>query len=191
MTSTNTRSLLVGLLTLAALGACAKKKDGDAAPADKVETTAAKPVADQPAPTPAPAAAGGEVDLSPGGAAWKGYTIRGPADAKVTDNGAGGVGITMGSFGFEINPTEDLKLRKDGIKSGLEFSKGTVTYQVDTADEIAYTTETPNADGAKIKGYGFATSVSVAGKKLYCNAMLDDEAQVAAAKAACKSLAKK
>jgi predicted small lipoprotein YifL len=186
MTSIITRSLLVGLLALTTTTACGKKSEGEAAPADKA-ATAAKPVADQ----PAPAAAGGDVDLSPGGVAWKGLTLKGPADSKVTDNGAGGVGVVMGNFAFEINPTEDLKLRKDGIKSGLEFSKGTVTYQVDTADEIAYTTETPNADGAKIKGYGFAMAVTVAGKKLYCNAMLDDEGQVAAAKTACKSLAKK
>lgn len=183
------RSVLVGFLAVTTFAACGKKKEGDApAPADKVETTTApKPAADQ----PATAATSGEVDLSPGGAAWKGLTIKGPADTKVTDNGAGGVGIVMGNFGFEVNPTEDLKLRKDGIKSGLEFSKGTVTYQVDTADELAYTTETPNADGAKIKGYGFAMATTVAGKKLYCNAMLDDEKQIAAAKTACKSIAKK
>ena len=191
MPSITKHSILVSVLAFSTFAACSKKKEGDApAPADKVES-APKPVADQAAPAPAAVAAGGDVDLSPAGAAFKGLSIKGPADTKVTDNGAGGAGVAMGSFSFEITPTEDLKLRKDGIKSGLELSKGTVTYQTDTADEIAYTTETPNADGAKLKGYGFAMATTVDGKKLYCNAMLDDEKQVAAAKAACKSLAKK
>ncbi len=109
----------------------------------------------------------------------------------VSDNGAGGASVLCKSFGFEINPELHAKELKDGAKFGAESGKGKITFTVDKADEIAYMTETPGAEGASFKGYGFGITVNVAGKKLGCTGMLDSEEQVAQAKAACNSLTKK
>jgi hypothetical protein len=179
------------LISSLSLVACKKKESTtEAPPAGKAVTDNAAPAAAG-EPAKAAPAASSEVDLSPGGAAWKGWTIKAPAETKVSDNGAGGISVLMGNFGFEMTQGDlEIKTRKDGIASGLEFSKGKVTYQVDKPDELAYTTETPAGDGT-IKGYGFAMYVTSGGTKIGCSAMLDEEAQVAAAKAACASATKK
>ena len=131
-----------------AFTACGKKSEDkkESAPAPSGAPAEAKPVDPKPAEpaAAAPAAAAGEVDLAPGGDAWKGLAIKGPADSKVSDNGAGGVGIVLGNISFEITPGKpDIRTIKDGIKFGLETSKGTITYSIDKPDEIAYVTETP------------------------------------------------
>ncbi|HVK83299.1 MAG TPA: hypothetical protein VM513_04280 [Kofleriaceae bacterium] len=178
-----------------AFTACGKKSEDkkESAPAPSGAPAEAKPVDPKPAEpaAAAPAAAAGEVDLAPGGDAWKGLAIKGPADSKVSDNGAGGVGIVLGNISFEITPGKpDIKTIKDGIKFGLETSKGTITYSIDKPDEIAYVTETPMGDG-KVKGYGFAHPVTVDGKTFACSTTVDTEEQAATAKAACDSLHKK
>jgi hypothetical protein len=175
------------LLSSLSFVACKKSAStGEAPPANKVAGDKATEAPTEAA-KPAAAAASSEVDLSPGGAAWKGWTIKAPADTKVADNGAGGISVTMGSFGFEMTQGDlDIKTRK----AGLEYSKGKVTYQVDKPDELAYTTETPAGDGT-IKGHGFAMYVTSGGAKIGCTGMLDEDAQVTAAKAACASAAKK
>lgn len=187
------RSILFIALASLSVTACSKKDGGSGGNEAPKSTEAAK--AAEPAAAPAPSArapaAESVVDLSPGGEKWKGWAIKGPADAKVTDNGAGGVGIVFGSFSFEMTQGDlDVATRKDGLKSGLEFSKGKATYTVDKPDALEYTTETPMEGGAPIKGYGFAYTVN-AEAKIGCVAMLDDEKQIAAAKAGCNSLHKK
>ena len=185
------RSIL--FIALASLSATAcSKKDGGSGGNEAPKSTEAMKTA-EPAAAPAPSAAATEsvVDLSPGGEKWKGWAIKGPADAKVTDNGAGGVGIVFGSFSFEMTQGDlEIALSKDGLKSGLEFSKGKATFTVDKPDAIEYTTETPMEGGAPIKGYGFKYMVN-AEAKIGCSALLDDEKQIAAAKAGCNSLHKK
>ncbi|MFT3699277.1 MAG: hypothetical protein QM831_39380 [Kofleriaceae bacterium] len=169
--------------------ACGNKKTDDKPAAKAVETApAAAPAA---APAPAPAAdANVDVDLAPGGDKWKGFSIKAPAGTTVADNGAGGVSITTPKLGFEMTHELHIKDMKDGVKSGLELSKGTVTYAVDKPDEIAYETETPAGDG-KVKGYGFAYYVTAGGAKVGCSGMVDSPDQVAQIKGWCNSLAKK
>jgi hypothetical protein len=140
----------------------------------------------------AQATAQAEVDLGAGGDTWKGFALKAPGTAVVADDGAGGISVAF--KGFQLSLTQGktfLADRKAGAKSAAEFSKGKVTFVTDKPEELEYVTETKNADGLPIKGYGFATSVDVAGKKIGCSSVLDDEAQVAAGKAICKSLHKK
>lgn len=179
--------------TLAAFTACKKSDNKAAKPASKpAETAAPAATGNAPAPAPAPApAAAADLDLTPGGAAWAGYSIKAPEGCTVSDNGAGGAAVVCKSFGFELNPELHAKELKDGAKFGAEAGKGKITFTVDKADEIAYMTETPGAAGASFKGYGFGITVAAAGKKFGCTSMLDSEEQVAQAKAACNSLSKK
>ncbi len=186
--------------TLAALTACKKAADKSAAPAPKpTEPTGPSATGNAPAPapaptpepTPAPAAATGDLDLTPGGAAWAGYAIKAPAGSLVSDNGAGGVSVQAKSFGVEISPELHVKDMKAGATFGAETGKGKITFTIDKADEIAYMTEIPGADGASFKGYGFGMTVNVAGKKIACSGLVDSEEAVALAKAACNSITKK
>lgn len=182
--------------TAIAFTACKKADDKAAKPATKPAETAAPATtgsapAPTPAPTPTPAAAVGDIDLTPGGPAWAGYSIKAPAGSMVSENGAGGLTVLSKAFGIEINPELQAQARKDGAKFGAESAKGKITFTIDKADEFAYITETPGADGASFKGYGFGITVTVGDKKLACTGVLDSEEQVALAKAACNSLSKK
>jgi hypothetical protein len=177
-------------LTMVSLTACKKSEDKNAPAPKPSEGVTAPSVAAPVVAAPAAAADGGDVDLSPAGAAWKGWTVKAPAGSEIRDNGAGGAIIELGSISFEATQGDfDIKL----IKSGAEFGakEGKITFQVDKADELAYTTEISVGGGAPIKGYGFAYSVKVAGKKVGCSSTLDSEEQVAKAKAACNSIMKK
>jgi hypothetical protein len=185
----NTRSMLFSSLLLAILStaACGKKQD-DAAPSAKPTAAAAAPAGES---APAPAAATGDVDLAPGGDAWKGWQIKAPAESKVTDNGAGGISVNTGKLGFEMTQGDlNISDAKNGAKFGAESAKGTITFTVDKPDELAYTTETPVGDG-KVKGYGASWYVKADGKRIGCSALVDDEAQLATIKSICGSVHKK
>ncbi|MEO8549683.1 MAG: hypothetical protein ABI678_06910 [Kofleriaceae bacterium] len=185
-----TRSLHLTSILLAflATAACGKKQD-DAAPSAK-PTAAAPPAAEAPKAAEAPAVSG-DIDLAPGGDAWKGWQIKAPAETKVSDNGAGGISVNTGKLGFEMTQG-DLHISdvKSGAKFGTESAKGTITFTTDTKDELAYTTETPIGDG-KVKGYGAAWYVKVDGKRIGCTALLDEEVQLATVKSICGSVHKK
>lgn len=182
--------ILVASLSFSACGG-SNPADQKAPPATK---PAAAPAAPETTPEPPPAApAASVVDLGAAGAAWAGFTVKAPADTKIADNGAGGAVIMAKDFQFDLSTEPfDAKLTKDGLQFGLELSKGKVTYTVDKADELAWTTERPNADGAPMKFFGFALGVSAGDKKASCSASLfDSEEQVKVAREVCASLTKK
>ncbi len=177
-------TLTILILGLGLTAGCSKKpKDGDNAPSGKEAPSGAAPTA---------AASGGDIDLSPGGAAWKGWHAKGD-DAQVTDAGTGDgmINVTFKTFGFALTQG-DLHIpdMKNGAKSAVEGSNGKVTFTTDKPDALDYVTERPNADGVPIKSYGFAMYVSASGKKIGCSAVLDDLDQVASAKAVCQSVHK-
>ena len=187
------KTISIALLTTVATFAACKKSEDKGAPAAKATETA--PVAPAgAAPTapaaPAAAAAGAELDLSAAGEGWKGFTIKAPAGATATSDGTDGVIVNFESLAFQISTQSDVKMLKDAMKAGMEQTKGKVTYTVDKADELAYTTE-QDMGGNIIKGYGFQLVLSPGGKKVMCGANVDSEAQVATIKAICNSLTKK
>lgn len=190
------KTISIALLTTVATFAACKKSENKGAPAAKAtETAPAAPAGAAPAPAPvapsaAPAAAGAELDLSAAGEGWKGFTIKAPAGATATSDGTDGVIVNLESLAFQISTQNDVKMLKDGMKAGMEQSKGKVTFTVDKADELAYTTE-QDMGGNIIKGYGFQLVLSPGGKKVMCGANVDSEAQVATIKAICNSLTKK
>ena len=189
------KTISIALFTTIATFAACKKSENKGAPAAKATETApaapagAAPAAAAPA-TPAAAAAGAELDLSAAGEGWKGFTIKAPAGATATSDGTDGVIVNLESLAFQISTQSDVKMLKDAMKAGMEQSKGKVTYTVDKADELAYTTE-QDMGGNIIKGYGFQLVLSPGGKKVMCGANVDSEAQVATIKAICNSLTKK
>jgi hypothetical protein len=190
------KTISIALFTTVATFAACKKSENKGAPAAKATETApaapagAAPAAAPVAPSAAPAAAGAELDLSPAGEGWKGFTIKAPAGATATSDGTDGVIVNLESLAFQISTQTDVKMLKDGMKAGMEQSKGKVTFTVDKADELAYTTE-QDMGGNIIKGYGFQLVLSPGGKKVMCGANVDSEAQVATIKAICNSLTKK
>ncbi len=190
------KTISIALFTTIATFAACKKSENKGAPAAKAtETAPAAPAGAAPAAaaapaTPAAAAAGAELDLSAAGEGWKGFTIKAPAGATATSDGTDGVIVNLESLAFQISTQSDVKMLKDAMKAGMEQSKGKVTYTVDKADELAYTTE-QDMGGNIIKGYGFQLVLSPGGKKVMCGANVDSEAQVATIKAICNSLTKK
>ncbi len=190
------KTISIALLTTVATFAACKKSENKGAPAAKATETApaapagAAPAAAPVAPSAALAAAGAELDLSAAGEGWKGFTIKAPAGATATSDGTDGVIVNLESLAFQISTQNDVKMLKDGMKAGMEQSKGKVTFTVDKADELAYTTE-QDMGGNIIKGYGFQLVLSPGGKKVMCGANVDSEAQVATIKAICNSLTKK
>lgn len=143
----------------------------------------------------APAAPSGDLidlDLSPGGAAYKGLKAKGPAGTKVADDGAGSVGIAMDG-GTQITLGSDVKLIKDiksGAEAGAKAVEGKITFTNDKADTLDYVTELKDVDGKDQKLWGFAHTLDVGGKKYLCSASVDSEAKLAAADAFCKSVTK-
>ncbi len=190
------KTIAIALFTTVATFAACKKSENKGAPAAKATETApaapagAAPAAAPVAPSAALAAAGAELDLSAAGEGWKGFTIKAPAGATATSDGTDGVIVNLESLAFQISTQNDVKMLKDGMKAGMEQSKGKVTFTVDKADELAYTTE-QDMGGNIIKGYGFQLVLSPGGKKVMCGANVDSEAQVATIKAICNSLTKK
>ncbi len=190
---TNLKAVLPIALTLL-LAACdegaAPPAGTDAKPTGATTAAAAaKPEAAKPA---APAAAS-EIDLSPAGDAWKGMTLKGPAGAKVADDGAGGAQVAFKEYQLTVNagqlPLADMK---SGAKVGAEAVQGKVTFTTDTADTLEYESALKDFEGKDTKMYGFGLHVDVGGKKYGCSGVgLASPADLAAAKDICKSLAKK
>jgi hypothetical protein len=184
---------IIVLATSLSFSAC-----GGSNPADQKSSPGAKPAATATAPAatpePPPAAppAASNVDLGAAGPGWAGFTVKAPEGTTIADNGAGGAVVMTKDFQFDLSTEPfDAKLRKEGLQFGVEASKGKITYAVDKADELAWTSERPNADGAPMKSFGFAMVVSAGDKKVTCFAPLDTEEQVKAAREICTSLSKK
>ena len=154
----------------------------------KVAGSAAPAAADKPA-----AAELAEVDLGAAGEKWKGWTLKGPAGAKAADDGAGGLSVAFGKFQLSLTQGKlaiaDLK---SGVKAGAEAVEGKGTNKNETADELEHVTELKDYESQDAKVMGFAMHVDVGGTKVGCScADAANDADLAAAKAACKSLAKK
>jgi len=179
-------ALIVALTTLSITG-CKKDEANKSAPASgpaPVETKAADPA---PAPAAKPVAVA-PISLDAAGAAWKGFTVQGPAGAQVSDNGAGGVVVNFADNTMvQLTPADTFDAKQ--FKSMLAANAKSVTYPVDTADDLAFVTET-DMGGSLIKGYGFNVIVAAGSKKIACGSTYDDQATADRIKAICKSFAK-
>jgi hypothetical protein len=170
---------LVAAFTLAACGGDTKKSaaSGGAAPA-----------ADAPKLTLV------DVDLTPAGATWAGWTAKGPADAKVMED-LGGARIATpkvrgpGSFDIAFKQgTIDLKERKEQIAKGAEMAKSTVTFTVDTPEALEWTQAfdtTKTFEFVQLRKVG---DVAVA---CYSVSSRPNADEIATLKESCASLAKK
>lgn len=184
----NTFLLAISSFVLVA-GACSKKDGGTTkeAPATTASSTAPTTSAAPPA-APAAASPTADIDLSKAGAAWKGFHLKGLAGAEVTDNGVGGAVVNFSdSTMLQLNPADNRDVKT--LKQALAASAKSVTYAVDTKDELSYKTVT-DMGGAPITGYGFSVVVTAGGKKVECGSTYDDEATANRMKDVCKSLAK-
>lgn len=180
-------ALFVSLALTSTFTACGSKKEE---PASAAKTsgggTAAAPAPS--ASTMSPPTALADIDLSKAGDAWKGFHLKGLPDAEVTDNGTGGVIVNFSDNTMvQLNPatSRDVKLFKQGLTANYK----SVTYSVDTPDELVFTTVS-DMGGNMIEGYGFSIVVTAGDKKVECGSSYDDEATLNRMKDVCKSLAK-
>jgi hypothetical protein len=166
-----------------------------AKPTAKPTATAAAATATATATAEAAPAALVEIDLSPAGAAFKGWVAKGPADAKVMED-LGGARIATpkvagpGTFdlGFKLGK-EDLKKYKADFEKGAKAGGNTkLTFTTDTADMIAWTSEV-----AGTKTYDFRMIQKSSGKDVTCYTVTprDNEADLKTVHDACASLEKK
>lgn len=181
------RALTLGMIAMMALAGCGNGGGGDSGSAKPAGSGSPG------AGTAAAPAATAEIDLSPGGAAWVGWSIKGPAGATVAADGAGGAQVAFKDYQLTIAPGKPLVAdMKEGAKAGAEIVNGTMKLIVDKPDELEYTTELKDILGKDVKQFGFAQTITVGGKPYSCSSVgVPSEADLAAAKAMCKSLAKK
>jgi hypothetical protein len=181
-----TKNLSLLLLCTLAAAACGKKDSisgSEAAP----KTAAGSAPAAAAAPAAAPAALA-DIDLGKAGAAWQGFHIKGPAVTDIGDSGSGDVVINFtDNTMVHIAPLETLKM-KDFKEREAQFAKS-VTYSIDTPDEIMFKT-VENMGGQDVVSYGFTTISTVGGKKVSCSASFDNEEIVKRLETICRSLAK-
>jgi hypothetical protein len=171
------------LSTLALVIAACSTKKKDEAPAAGPPAVAAKT---EPAAAPAPALT--DIDLGKAGRAWSGFHVKGLAPAEIADDGTGGMIITFSDHtGLQLSPAENRDVKQ--FKQALARNFKTVTYAVDTPEDLEYTTVS-DMGGNLITGYGLSIVVTAGGKKVECAATVDDEATVHRMKDVCTSLAK-
>lgn len=191
--------VLAAIVPLTVLAGCSK--DSAAPTASSAPSAAAKPSSTAPAsaaavPTAAaPAAAMVEIDLSTADPAWKGWVVQGPKEAKVLADGVKGARVAAnGMDAFDLAFAQGktvMKEVKSGVEAGVKGSGGSlkVTYTVDTADKLEWTTEV-----AGTKSYNFVWALKASGTDVSCRtnaAMGASEALVAQLKTACGTLKKK
>jgi hypothetical protein len=187
-----TLALVATLTALAGCGGDTKKTPGtDAKPAD------AKPADAKPADAPKPEAEKltlVDVDLTPAGASWAGWTAKGPADASVMED-LGGARIATkkvrgpGSFDIAFKQGKiDLKERKDQIMKGAEMAKSTVTFTVDTPEALEWTSAFDTS-----KSFEFVQLRKVGDVEVACYTVSPrpNAEEIATLKESCASLAKK
>lgn len=189
------KTLLLAPLALVclSLGGCdtatsSSSPGASAAPAPATAAGSTAPAADKEKEAPLT-----EIDLSPAGAAWKGWTVKAPEGTKVADSGAGGPQIALKDYQLTITEGKlTLNDIKSGAKVGAEAVQGKVTFTTDTPDALEYSTELKDVEGKAVKTYGFGIHMKVGDKTYGCQATgPTSEAQVTEAKAVCNSLAKK
>ncbi len=136
-----------------------------------------------------------DFDLSTADPAWKGWTAKGPKDAKVMADGLHGARIAangMNAFDISFAPRKTkLADTKKGIEAGQKMVGATMktAYLTDTADKLEWTTEVA---GAKI--WHFSYNMKASGKDVTCTAGMmgaATETMFALLKSSCDSLHKK
>lgn len=130
-----------------------------------------------------------DVDLSSRGAAWKGYSVKGPAGSKVMED-LGNVRVAgKGEFDLILSQKKvDFASFKKNKGIGVKRGKGTLTFPVDKPDMLEWKAVFP-----KYTTYGFRQIVDVAGKKVGCWPMhgVDAQAKLQIYRDACKTITKK
>lgn len=204
--------LAVGLL-VSAVGCGDKGTDGGAAsgkPATTTTGSAAKTAATA-AKTAAPTATAKPVemidfDLGEKEEKWKGWTAKGPSDAKMLQDGVNGVRIAAKGGGIMKKEGEDegfdmafgwgkknLKELKANIEKGAAASEGksVLTFMTDTPELL----EWKSVYDGKSTHYNFVMNFSVEKTDVFCknNYMVGsgNEAEHKRVMEACKTLAKK
>jgi hypothetical protein len=156
--------------------ASATGKPATSAPAAAVTATAAA------TPSPAKAAVAlADFDLSTADAKWKGWTAKGPADAKVMADGVQGARIAAkgpsildqkkgGDNGFDVAfawGKDDLKALKKNLQKGADNPVGNVkmklTFTRDEADMLEWTTEVGDS-----KTYSFEMHMKIGKADVTC-----------------------
>lgn len=184
------RSVLSCALLLALAASC-KKEQAPApapAPAPTPAPTAPPPEAPPPAPAPPPQPAVAAIDLGSQGAAWTGWTVKAPADAKAEanegtfpkgiairwGNGAGAMGFVQGKTKF------------DGVKKDFKVSGDTKV----TAETPEQLDATMTMAGHELKGFYQKRKVGDVDVTCWTVSFVATDEDLAAAHAICDSLSK-
>lgn len=216
MTTLHSRTLFVALAGAMALivgcdsassGAGSASAAGSGAPAAK-SGTASSAAAKTSAAATTPEAPKVELvdhDLSSADPKWAGWTVKGPADAKVMQDGVNGARLAGkgpsimdrkpgGDEGFDIAfawGKDDLKKHIEAVKKGAEMAKSTVTVTKEEAGVLEYTIKGESGNTT----YNFLLHMNVEKTDITCkngNAMgAGNEAEHKRLIEGCKSLAKK
>jgi len=138
-----------------------------------------------------------DYDLSSRGAAWKGWSVKGPAGGKVMEDmsdvrvAGKGCPITDKCPSFDLIISQkkpDLKAMKALQTKGAAEMKDKIEFTADTAEALEWT-----RDSGQLKTRNFLHIVKVGGKELGCHPLnsVVEESDLTAMKEACKTLAKK
>ena len=129
-----------------------------------------------------------DTDLSSRGTHWKGWSVKAPAGAKLSDE-HGGTRVEAPGFDIVISLKKPhLKKVKTEVEKDAKGSSAKVTWTSDSPDGLAWTVES----GAS-KSYFFFEVVTSGKKKVGCRstpAHAATEAQVAIMRDACQTLHK-
>lgn len=175
---------------------------GDSKPAageKKAEAKAATPEAPKAAPPKAepPKAEPPKLvdkDLSPAGAAWAGWTAKGPEDATVMED-LGGARIATkkvrgpGSFDVAFRQERvNFADRKKGIQEGAAMANSTITFIADTPDALEWSSKIGDSTM-----YNFVIVRKVGDVEVSCYTVSPRESaeDLGVLKQSCESLAKK
>jgi hypothetical protein len=141
-----------------------------------------------------------DVDLSSGGAAWKGYSIKAPKGSQVMEDPRGlrvaGKGCpvteTCPYFDIVINQKKpNFQETKELMEEGATTYKDKLQWTSETADTLEWTRE-PTMENTG-KTINFERIVNVGGNELGCKPLTaaSKASDIAAMKEACATLAKK
>lgn len=138
---------------------------------------------------PAIPAAWVDLDLTPAGKVWAGYTLKGPADAKVK-KGFPDPTIEAGDYALSLSVTHTKK-----STAALDTARGYgVSWKALTDTEELFEYQTSGEqDGAKFVRYNFDIFVKVDGKPVGCSGLNNQKEResLAPMMAACRTLRKK
>jgi hypothetical protein len=130
-----------------------------------------------------------ETDLSSRGTHWKGWSVKAPAGAKLSDE-KGATRIEAPGFDIVISLKKPHpKKIKSAVEKSAKASSSKVTWTTDSPEALAWTVESSGT-----KSYFFLEVVKVEKKKVGCQSTpshgADTEQQVATMRDACQSIHK-